>query len=279
MHKKELEQKLLEISTQLKALGDLNALVQKSQGLPGVIEDAQVKKARLEAVLNDIPARSEELGRLTGEVKNLNEQVLAREEDAAELTTKTEGLQQKVEKLVDETHDQLGIAANAKLASTFEGVKDEMEQEKEKWFWWLIGAVVVLVVGTGVVVLWQVKEAGTLYHLSFPIRVALLSPLVYLVVFINREYSRVRNLIEEYTFKAAIARSFEAYKEIVQSTDSETDSTSTHRFILESIKSLYSSPMVNIKKNTHKEKENTPDILSGIRSTIKDTLTNENHDQ
>lgn len=280
MRKEEILQKLTEVEEKLKAFGDLNALIQQGQSLPNLANDLELKKTNIESFLTDLPTRSEELNRLTGEVKSLSEQVATRDVEVSELVTKTEELQGKAEKLVQETQVQLGVAANAKLASTFESVKAGLGEEKEKWFKWLKRAVGVLVVATGGVVWWQVKEVGTLYHLSFPIRLALLSPIVYSIVFVNREYSRVRSLIEEYTFKAAVARSFEAYKEIVQSADSQTPPVRTLEFVIESIKSLYSSPMFNIKSNAHKEKENaSEDISSIIRSTIKDALTSKNDDQ
>lgn len=280
MRKEEILQKLTEVDEKLKAFGDLNALIQQGQSLPNLANDLELKKTNIESFLTDLPTRSEELNRLTGEVKSLSEQVTTRDVEVSELVTKTEELQGKAEKLVQETQVQLGVAANAKLASTFESVKDKLEKEKEIWFGWLKRAVGVLVVATGGVVLWQIKEVGTLYHLSFPIRLALLSPIVYSVVFVNREYSRARSLIEEYTFKAAVARSFEAYKEIVQSADSQTPPVRTVEFVIESIKNLYSSPMFNIKSNAHKEKENaSEDMPSIIRSTIKDALTSKNDDQ
>ena len=172
-----------------------------------------------------------------------------------------------VKGLIEETKVQLGVAASAKLASTFEKVKGELVVDKWKWFKWLVGAVVVLIVATALIVGWQIKDVGTLYQLSFLVKLALTSPFVYFVVFINREYSRTRSLIEEYTFKAAIARSFEAYKELIQDTDSE-DAAKTLEFIIKSISDLYSSPMLNIKKHSLKEKENSPDILSGARLGI-----------
>ena len=267
MDKKEIEQKLTEINEQLKVLGDLNTLLQQSKNLPDLISDVQAKKAEVETFLNDLPERSEELNRLTTEVKNLNEQATIHHGEVSELSEQTKELHKKVEELIKETKVQLGVAANAKLASTFERVKENLIGEKWKWFWWLVGAVVVLIIATVIVVIWQIKDVGTLYQLNFLVKLALTSPFVYFVVFINREYSRTRNLIEEYTFKAAIARSFEAYKEIIQSINSE-DLTETLDFIIRSIKDLYSSPMVNIKNNTQKEKENSPDILSKVRSLI-----------
>ena len=63
MNKKELDQKVVEIETKIKALGDLNVLVQQSQILPNLISDAQTGKTNIEKFLNELPAHSEEIGR------------------------------------------------------------------------------------------------------------------------------------------------------------------------------------------------------------------------
>ena len=168
-----------------------------------------------------------------------------------------------------ETLTQLGLAASEKLSNSFEQVKVDLGKEKDRWVSWLIGGVVVLVLATIGIALWQVQEQGTLYHLGFLIKIALTSPLVYFVVFVNREYSRVRNLIEEYTFKAAIARSFEAYKEILQDAFSEHQALIYQKkldFILEAVTGLYSSPMRNVKVNNAKEKDISPDILAQLKA-------------
>ena len=275
MNKKELEQKLIEVDAQLKTLGDLNTLVQQSQSLPNLINDVQTKKSQVETFLNELPTRSEKIIQLTAEVEKLNGQVATRDSEVLELVKQTEELQKKVGELVEETKVQLGIAANARLASTFEQVKDDLVKDKLRWFNWLVGAVVVLIIATVSVVAWQIIDVGTLYELNFPVKLVLTSPFVYFVVFINREYSRTRNLIEEYTFKAAIARSFEAYKEVIQDVDLE-DAVKTLEFVIKSITDLYSSPMVNIKNNALKEKDNSPDILSRARSVVDGVV---NHDQ
>ncbi|MFA6077458.1 MAG: hypothetical protein WC724_00350 [Candidatus Paceibacterota bacterium] len=271
MNKKELQQVLTEINQRLTALGDLNSLVQQGQGLPNLINDAQTKKTNIDSFLNDLPTRSEELNRITTEVKSLNEQVITREGEVSDLVEKTKELQQKVEEFIKETQAQLGVAANAKLASTFEGVKDELGKEKIKWFWWLVGAVVVLIIATVGIVVWQILEKETIFEVSFLIKVALTSPIVYFVVFTSREYGRIRNLIEEYTFKAAIARSFEAYKNIIEEIFSDYQSTTYQQkldFILGAVTDLYSSPMKNIKDNHVKEKENSPDLFSKVNSVV-----------
>ncbi len=268
MNKKELEKTLTDINQRLSTLGELSQLVQQGQSLQGLISDSQAKKTTLEPFLVNIPLQSKEVQKLIIDVKNLNEQLSTRGEEVGELEGKIEELQKKSEKLVEETRAQLGVAANAKLASTFEQVKTDLTSDKDKWFKWLFGATAILVLATGLIVWWQVEEAGSIIELSFLIKIVLTSPFVYFVIFTNREYGRTRNLIEEYTFKAAIARSFEAYKEIVQSVDS-ADSEKTLSFILSTISGLYSSPMVNVKNNSHAEGENTPDILSRVSSLVK----------
>ncbi len=270
MNKKELEQKLVEVDAQLKALGDLNILIQKSSGLPGIIADIEAKRNTIAPFVNDLPLQKTKLNEILSEVGVLKSQLSAGNENVTNLTAKTEELQKKVVDLIDQTKVQLGVAANAKLASTFEQVKSDLIKEKIKFFNWLVGVVVCLVLVTGLIVVWQIYDVGTLYHLSFPIRIALVSPIIYFVVFINREYNRVKHLIEEYTFKAAIARSFEAYREIVQDADSE-ESEKTLAFILKSITDLYSSPMVNIKNNIRKEQEDVPDILSTTNDILNKT--------
>jgi hypothetical protein len=270
MNSKELKQKIIEIDAQLKALGDLNLLVQQSQALPGIVTDIQSKKTEFETLLSDVPDQIDDLENSISEAQDLTKNVKIQEEQVSVLYAKVDELQTKVNQLIEETRIQLGVASNAKLASTFEQVKDDLKIDKKNMFWWLFGSIGFLVIATVVVVLWQIKDVGTLYHLSFPVRVALLSPVVYFVVFINREYNRARNLIEEYTFKASIARSFEAYREIVQGADA--DSTKTLDFILKSITDLYSSPMVNIKKHSIKEKENAPEFVSQIQEILKDGL-------
>ena len=113
-------QKLAEISEKLRALGDLNVLVQKGENLPNLIASIQTAKTNIEPLLADLPVKSNELNRLTNEVKNLNKEVSGRNEEIVELATKTKELKEKTEKLIQEVQAQLGLAANAKLASTFD---------------------------------------------------------------------------------------------------------------------------------------------------------------
>src|SRR3989344_3803089 len=273
MRSKELEQKLNEIHQQLTALGDLNALVEQSRGLPGVLGDAETKKNELQSFFAELSSQKEKLQNLLSEAATLNEQIGKRNEEIGALDEQTKSLHEKTEQLSQEVLTQLGKASNEKLANSFGKVKENLEGEKTKWFRWLVGSVSVLIVATLLIIGWQIYEGKTIFELSFLVKIALTSPLVYFVVFINREYSRVRNLIEEYSFKEAIARSFEAYKDIIEGIFSDHQVNifqAKLSFILHAIGGLYSSPMDNIKNNSHKEQENTPDLISKLQQVASD---------
>lgn len=275
MNKKELDAKLNEIQSRLSILGDLNGLIQKGAELPSLVSQAQTTNAAVQQLLPKLSAQQQSLTALTSEISALKEELSGKNSEIDELVQKTNEIQEKTESLKQQTLTQLGLAANEKLSNSFEQVKVELAKEKDKWFNWLVGAVAVLVVGATALAGWQVYEFGTLYHFAFLIKIALTAPLVYFIVFINREYSRTSRLIEEYAFKAAIARSFEAYKEILQDAFVEQQSLIYQKkldFILEAVAGLYSSPMRNVKENMTKEREISPDIFSQLKDHIVPNL-------
>ena len=65
MKAKEVQQKLDNIDKRLSELGDLNKLVQQSQGLPKLFNETEAKKTDVESFLKDLTSSKEELTRLT----------------------------------------------------------------------------------------------------------------------------------------------------------------------------------------------------------------------
>lgn len=272
MKNAELHAKLNAVDAKLNALGDVAALVQQSSNLPDLVQKTQNALKSVEELITQLRTQKEAADQLSAEANTLKTDLQAKTEKATELVEQVEGLQTKTEELKQETLRQLGRAADEKLSSSFELVKEELKIERDKWFKYLSRGVIALVIAVVLIAIWQIKESNTLYHFGFLIKIALTSPIVFFVGFVGREYSRTRNLIEEYTFKSAIARNFGAYKEILDEAFDGQEAPVYQRhleFIIEAIKSLYSSPMRNIKKNIQKEKELTPDVLGQVRDIVK----------
>lgn len=267
---KEYQEQLTSINTRLQELGDLKQIIDNNNDLYQLGSELKNRKIKLDKSLEKIPQFEEDVKKLINEASELKIQFSSKDKEALTLINKLNELENKVNELKKETEVQLGKAANSKLANSFEIVKEELQGEKNVWFTWLIKSVIALVIVTLGVVTWQVYfEKQTLYSWSFLIKLALGSPLVYFIIFVNREFSRSRVLIEEYAFKASIARSFEAYKDIIESAFSKYNPKLYQikiGFLINSIGDLYTSPMKNVKNNRILEKENTPDIFERIKS-------------
>lgn len=273
MKKAELEKVLAEIKERLDELGDLSDLVASGRELPPLVKDLRQRKGVLDKTLAQLPQNENKLADLLKKTTEVKSELDKGEKTLKELIKKTDDLREKTDDLREKTLDQLGMAANEKLANSFFKVQTDLTSERDEWLKRLRSVVWLLIFTTVGIVIWQVWEGKTIYDVSFLVKIAITSPIVYALVFINREYSHTRNLINEYTLKATVARSFEAYKEILDDAyEKQTKDVLREKlgFILEKINDLYSSPMRNIKDNKITENENKSDILSRVRRIIFD---------
>ena len=276
MNKKELTQKLTEIDQSLKTLGDLNVLVQnvssQKQVMDTLIAQLQAQKVNIDA----IPAKKLELDNLVQEVETLKESTTEQQNLTEEVKSTVDALKTKTDEIHNLSLQQLGTISNEKLSNSFDKVKDDLKKDNEKWFKWLVGTSIALLLAVVGVVVWQVAKGDTIFEISFLVKLALTSPIIFFEFFVNREYSRSKRLKEEYEFKASIARSLEAYKEIIENLFADQPGDEYKKkldFILESIGQLYSSPMKNIRDNeagSDKFDKKIMPIVSDIKDMVSD---------
>lgn len=278
MKKQELEQKLNSIDLKLEQLGDLNSLVSgfksQKQQLDTTVRNATAQQQNI----NQIPIKKSELDVLVSEAHSLKEELNQNIVDSEEVKNRVEELEKKIDETDDLAREQLGIISNEKLSNSFDIRSADLITEKKKWFRWLIGSTISLLVAIGLIVWWQTINGDSIFELSFLVKIALTSPIIFFEFFVSREYSRSQELLEEYQFKASVARSFEAYKEIIEESFSDRSSTAADfdekklDFILETIKSLYISPMKSISDNNQKglSKKESSSLLSDIKNTVSD---------
>jgi len=280
MNKKDLEQKVLEINQKLQSFGDLNVAIQefntKKQVLENLINDFQGKKPQADSFIDALPQKQKDFQELTDSIAELKTDITQQIIDNNALQEKLVEVQRKSEEIQVLSLEQLGKISNEKLSNSFDKVKDDLKNNNGKWFWWLFGTSILLLLAVIGIVVWQTGKDDTIFEISFLVKIALTSPIIFFEIFVANQYSRSQRLIEEYEFKVSIARSLEAYKEIIVGlfTDKEGDEFKKKLdFILEAIGKLYSSPMSNIKKNETKEasinKRITP-VLSDIKDIVSD---------
>lgn len=275
MNKKELEQKIIDIDQKLQTLGDTNVLIQnfssQKQLLDSLLLEIQVQKPNIDS----IPQKKQEIETLVSEIEILKQEIFEQKKNSEETKQIIDKTKEKTDEIQTLSLQQLGKISNEKLSNSFDKVKNDLKEDNKKWFSWVLKTSVTLLIAVVGIVIWQTIHGDTIFEISFLVKLALTSPIIYFDFFVSREYSRSKRLIEEYEFKSSIARSLEAYKEIIENlfVDKEGDEFKKKLdFILESIGQLYSSPMRNIKENNSNE-EKIDKRLMPILSDIKDIVS------
>jgi membrane protein implicated in regulation of membrane protease activity len=258
-------------------LGDLNALVQEfakqKQVLDSFVVDMQAKKDDIDA----IPEKIGELDSLIAETVVLKDGVNKQLVQNHEISEEVEAIKIKADEIQKLSLTELGLISNEKLSNSFDKIRKDLKDDNKKWFWWLFGTSVFLILAFAGIVFWQVCVGDTIFEISFLIKLALTSPIIFFEVFVSKQYARIQRLVEEYEFKSSVARSLETYKEVIIGIfpDMEGDECKKKLdFILGVIDKIYSSPMDNIRINQRKEicqneKTVTP-LLSDIKGMISD---------
>lgn len=282
MKKAELEAKLNEINESLRLLGDLNSFAtqakETSSQAKNLLDSTQEVKTQIEQFSADIDKKKQDIESVAHTASEYQTVIERQKEMISGLEKKHQELIQKNEEIKKETESQLGIISNEKLANSFATEATKLEIEKSKWFWYFFGASITLALVVVGIIVWQVVHEGTLFSLSFLSRIPISAPFIYFVVFANLQFGRTRNLIEEYTFKASVARSFEAYRLIIEGAfadDEKIGNTAKLEFIIAAIKDLYSSPMRNIKEHSSDEKSLNLSMLEKIAEIFKKIIIKE----
>lgn len=179
------------------------------------------------------------------------------------LDSKTE-----ISKNIKEASDLLGMSADAALGGKFN--KRETEVRKSL-FWWRIAVVgsVVLAITWAVIVFLCLATKTALPYLDILINLVKTTPGFVLMGYVMAQYNKERAIEEEYAFKAAIAMTINAYANLLNESDSETNK-SRQLMLLDAIKQVYDKPKMH-KESDPKNfyKDSSKELLEVLKDLAK----------
>jgi len=266
MKKVELIQKIEEINQKIESVEALNDKLNKASSVLTSAEESiknlEQRRSAIENFQKQISGIKEEVSQFKETVESVAETADKYSETVKKQTEEYSNLKKQIDELAKQNKDlhetiknQLGLVSTEILANAFFDESNKLKDSAKNWFWWLLGSIIILILAVVGIAIWQIIEEKALFDFSFLIRLPLISPLVYFVVFVAQQYSRDRKLLDEYIFKASVARSFEAYRKLIKEeadnmTEANQDKVNEKKldFVISSIKSIYSSPMENISK-------------------------------
>ena len=152
----------------------------------------------------------------------------------------------------------------------FEARKKEAEKAADHWFYWFVANIAVLFLAAVLIFIGLTTGMGLTVSSWLEFGVAL--PLAYSAIFFHAQYSNAREYLEEYSFKALVARSLDSSRKMLTE-DLDAKSAEERKkyldFMIGSLKDLYIPPRQIISQHPVKDEE---DVKVGVVEKLGDVF-------
>lgn len=246
------EQKKQELQIITDAIPTLN--IQKTE-IDSILKNVQQTNAELRAIQTNHNVLYDQLkeqketqekefklvaDKLAVENSKLKETIVAADEKVKYFLSLEEFIKEKQKEIIRLT----GLAADGTLGHTFNARRDELRRPVNFWK-------CAMPVMTVVTIVWVIA-VFTQFFQNAPISVDWLVvlmnivktiPMFVLLGFTINQYTKERNLQEEYAFKAAVAMTITAYS------DKLSDIKNKETLVMETVRNIYTAPKIQIEKS------------------------------
>ncbi len=155
-------------------------------------------------------------------------------------------------------------------ARAFEERKLELLRSKARWRNWFLWNIIFLL-GIIFAIFWGLAENIGFTAILW-LELALGLPLTYSAIFFHAQHNREREFLEEYSFKAVVARSLEGYRKMLKEDFNPRRPEEEKKFLdfmTDSIRSLHTPPRAIISKHPLKSEE---DVKIGVIEKLADVF-------
>lgn len=234
----------------------------KESGLEPTFAKAQEIKTEIEVLKQSSQVIKTSIDTLKESSLITDSQISDIKENAQKNLTKIEDHEKNCAKLKEDMTRTLNVASDMTLASYFDSRKKSLAKSVKIWA--IIVATSILLLSATLIYIFQ----NNFLHLPsdnpvllFLYRISLTSPLLYLVFFSISQYSRERNILERYAFKAATGLSLNSYVLILNnqfSTEKNKNQEENEKkildFVISSMRGIYEEPYPPFKESKNIKK-------------------------
>ena len=225
-------------------------------------------KVKLETVAENINVYKESFNQIETANKVLSED-LKKDLEGAKINLKDskEG-NEYIQNQKAEVIRLIGMAADGTLGYKFDSRKEALEKGVKDFWRWAVPGSILIALSWVVIVFTCLSAHLDNEWINLIINLIKTSPAWLLVGFIFSQYSKERNLQEEYAFKSAIAMTLTAYSQMLSEIDGgETKvKSSKQEMLLKSIKNLYTQPILKADKTDKSESINLKQLMESLKS-------------
>ncbi|MFJ1492482.1 hypothetical protein [Capnocytophaga canis] len=244
---KEISQKLKEMSNETDKQQTLN------EDLDSIKRDAEIS-------LDTISEFEKEASSNNKLIQTFAENIHSRDKRLAQIEAETNSISEKLKKYEEERKSILKEAQNlietAKQAlnyKTAEGLSAAFSTQHEQankwyyWVWWIVGAGVCLcgTLGLGLWVMYNIQDQwfmilGRILLLPIPIIGA---------VFCANQYTKQKNIIEDYAYKQTIAKAIVGFSEELNKNGKDGDNSEYVNYIKQALTEIHKDPLRSRKED------------------------------
>ena len=221
-----------------------------SDKLTQITTDISSYRTEYSDIKNDITTLQSDSKKLNSDTKEQNEVAL---KDAATINSQ----KSDIERLV-------GMAADGSLGYKFDQRKRELNSTVKWWILGVVGTSLLAITWAVVVFVCLAAEGGNQY-IDLLVNLIKTSPGFILMGFVLKQYTKERNLQEEYAFKSAVAMTLTSYSGMLEQKDVDSNK-SRQDMLLKSIAQVYSKPKSHIEKTEKPISISTKDLTDSVKA-------------
>lgn len=166
----------------------------------------------------------------------------------------------------DEIKELTGMAGGAALGGKFEARSKVLEGGTQRWLIFIILSVIVSGAWLAFASIYlHAPNEGNAW-LAFVWKLGLITPVVFLLGFVGKQYARERTLEEEYAFRAALSMTLNAFGEQLEAVAGNAE---RKKLITDTVEKLYQSP----KSLLSNESSSLPNVRNRSYKEAIETLT------
>ena len=204
-------------------------------------------KNKCNTILTDLEKKQEKVSQqqkdIDKQIETANSQLSGFETDSKEKIAAIQSGYNSVSSHVEEVRKMMGYIADGTLSHSFNKRKENIKRSEKLWMWVSLGTLALLIAWVCVVFIWLSANTGIVWA-DILINGIKATPLAFAFGFALTEYSKERNLLEEYAFREAVAVTLTAYLEQLNGDNTEEQK----KLLVNTVEKLYTKPIISNKE-------------------------------
>ncbi len=255
MRQSEILEKIVSLEERINAFGDVGTKVAEIDGYvtraKNDAEETAKSRSDIATVKQEVDVEGKAIADVATLASSYSADIEQQKKSNSEIRASLQKLIGDVELLKKEAQDQLGSISAQVLSNAFDEVAKKLEKTVIFWAGAVAVSTILLFASALGVVYWELNTGGTISvaNVNFLLKATLTSPFIFLLGFSVRQFSKEKNLYDNYTFKSAVALSFEAFRKLIKEESDANDHQQVVNFIISTVSSLYTTPIDNTLKN------------------------------